>query len=111
MCLSPVQIKYTPGDYHGSKDEPFTQMVACRTCQLCRSNRVNDLVGRSFAEQCTASASYAVTLTYRGDGPETALLRYRDIQLFLKRLRKDGYTVRYICAGEYGSKKAVLIGI
>lgn len=92
MCLAPITL------------QDRTQ-VACRHCEWCRSNRLNDLVGRCIAEQCTASSSYSVTLTYGGDGPESAILRYADVQLMLKRLRKDGYTVRYICAGEYGSKK------
>ncbi|QCS37217.1 replication initiation protein [Tortoise microvirus 70] len=49
-----------------------------------------------------------MTLTYAGDGPESAVLRYKDIQELLYRLRaKRGgnYNVRYICAGEYGTKK------
>lgn len=92
MCLSPVKLK------DGSQ-------VACRYCDLCRSNRLNDLIGRCIAEQCTASKTLAVTLTYAGDTASSAVLRYADVQLFLKRLRKDGYSVRYICAGEYGDKK------
>lgn len=80
-------------------------LVACRGCKLCRKNRVNDLIGRCLAEQATSSGALAVTLTYAGDVPEAALLRYEDVQLFLKRLRKAGFKVRYIVAGEYGSKK------
>lgn len=97
MCLSPSLIR--------DKKTGRSQEVACNVCDLCKKNRVNDLVGRCIAEQCTASKSVAVTLTYSGDGAESAVLRYRDIQLMLKRLRKAGYKVRYICAGEYGTKK------
>ena len=92
MCLAPTRLK------DGT-------LVACRYCDLCRSNRLNDLIGRCIAEQCTASKTLAVTLTYAGDTAASAVLRYSDVQLFLKRLRKDGYSVRYICAGEYGDKK------
>ncbi len=81
------------------------QIVSCRNCWQCRANRVNDLVGRCIAEQTSSAAAYAVTLTYAGTGPETAMLRYRDVQLFLKRLRRKGYCVRYICAGEFGTEK------
>lgn len=96
MCLAPVSIR----------DEKSRHMVACRHCRVCRDNRVNDLVGRCIAEQSTASKTFAVTLTYgNGDSPEAALLRYSDVQMFLKRLRNNGYKVRYICAGEYGTKK------
>ena len=95
MCLSPNKLK------DGTS-------VACKGCRLCRDNRVNDLIGRCIAEQSTASKTVAVTLTYKGEGPETALLRYKDIQLFLANLRArrgGNYNVRYICAGEYGTKK------
>lgn len=81
------------------------QMVSCRNCWQCRANRVNDLVGRCIAEQTASAASYAVTLTYAGEGPETAMLRYRDVQLMLKLIRRKGYAVRYIVAGEFGTKK------
>lgn len=80
-------------------------LVACRNCWQCRANRVNDLVGRCIAENETSSASIAVTLTYAGDAPNSAVLVYRDFQLFMKRLRKRGYDARYIVAGEYGSTK------
>ncbi len=79
--------------------------VACKQCWQCQKARVNDLVGRCLAEMARSSCTLAVTLTYAGDVPESALLRYRDIQLFLKRLRFAGFKVRYICAGEYGSRK------
>lgn len=91
MCLSPVTLK------------DRTQ-VACRNCSLCNQNKTNDWIGRCLAEQATSVETVAVTLTYKGDGPESALLRYSDPQLFLKRLRKD-FRVRYIIAGEYGTKK------
>lgn len=92
MCITPYRL-------------PDRTLVACRGCWACRENRVNDWIGRALCEQQSASVCVAVTLTYRGEGPETALLRYSDVQLFLKRLRKAGYSVRYIVAGEYGSLK------
>ena len=79
--------------------------MACRNCRQCRKNRVNDLVGRCIAEQTRSKQTYAITLTYKGDGPGTAYLRYEDVQKFVKRLRSEGYTVRYIVADEYGSVK------
>jgi hypothetical protein len=97
MCISPLTVE-TP-------KAPYWAEVPCRYCWQCRLNRVNDLVGRCIAEQQMATATYAVTLTYAGDGPNTATLVYEDFQLFMKRLRRRGYRVRYIVAGEYGSKK------
>jgi hypothetical protein len=105
MCLTPVEI------------EPET-LVACRECRLCRENRVNDYVGRCIAEQKTADATFSVTFTYAGEGAQIAVLRYEDfrnaIRAINERLRradrkakrpKGTSYVRFIVAGEYGSKK------
>jgi hypothetical protein len=79
--------------------------VACRKCWQCKRNRVNDLVGRCIAESKYAKQTYAVTLTYANDaGVNAVSLVYKDVQDFMKRLRKR-YKVRYICAGEYGTAK------
>jgi hypothetical protein len=94
MCKTPIRI-----------DE--NTLAACRNCWQCRLNRVNDLVGRCIAESKTATETLAVTLTYSNDaanGASPAVLVYDDFQRFMKRLRKR-YTVRYIVAGEYGSKR------
>lgn len=93
MCLSPVYMSN------------LSSAVPCRSCWVCRNDRVDDLVGRCLAEQATCSGALAVTLTYAGDVPEAATLRYSDFQNFMKRLRKAGYSVRFIVAGEYGSAK------
>jgi hypothetical protein len=79
--------------------------VACRKCWQCKRNRVNDLVGRCIAESKYAKQTYAVTLTYANQaGVNAVSLVYKDVQDFMKRLRKR-YKVRYICAGEYGTAK------
>lgn len=79
--------------------------VGCRKCWQCKRNRVNDLVGRCIAESKYATQTYAVTLTYANDaGVNAVSLVYKDVQDFMKRLRKR-YKVRYICAGEYGTAK------
>lgn len=92
MCLAPVRIA-------------SGVQVACDACKLCRSKRRNDFVGRCIAEQCTSSSVFAVTLTYRGDSLHATSLYYKDVQLMLKRLRADGYPLRYLCVGEHGEKK------
>lgn len=92
MCLTPSRLK------DGT-------LVACRGCRVCLDNRLNDLVGRCVAEQHTSTETFAVTLTYAGDTPKAVFLAYADVQNMLKRLRRDGFKVRYICAGEYGTKK------
>lgn len=51
--------------------------------------------------------SYFVTLTYSDiDLPPHGDLCKKDVQLFLKKLRKNtGIQLRYFCCGEYGDKK------
>ena len=93
MCLRPLQI---------SDKGP----VACRDCEMCRANRVNDLVGRCISESKTASATHVVSCTYADSTrPNSTLLNYHDFQLWLKTLRNEGYKPRFLCVGEYGSKK------
>lgn len=97
MCVSPILLK------DGIQ-------VACRECWQCRSNRVNDWVGRNIAENETATVSYAVTLTYgrswdgRADHLRSVWLTASDIQKMLKRMRRAGMIVRYIVCGEYGGR-------
>lgn len=85
--------------------------VGCRLCWQCRSNYINDWVGRCIAEGEEAAACHSVTLTYgadkygNNDHARTAILTYSDIQLYLKSLRKNGYPVRYFAVGEFGSVK------
>lgn len=76
--------------------------TACGHCRRCHDNKINDYVGRCLAEKQTSALTVAITLTYRGVTTDAVILNYRHIQLMLKRLRKDGFSVRYLCAGEYG---------
>lgn len=92
MCMSPIRL-------------PNGALVKCNRCSWCRRNRVKDFVGRALAEQAVSSAALALTLTYAGDVPQATSLYYVDVQLMLKRLRADGFSVRYMCAGEFGEKK------
>ena len=97
MCIAPTKL------------DDGTE-VGCRECWQCRKRRVNDYVGRCIAESKFSKKTYAVTLTYGDDKLKdhekvhAVTLVYKDVQDFLKRLRKN-YKVRYICTGEYGSAK------
>ncbi|MDB4280397.1 hypothetical protein N9863_02120 [Flavobacteriaceae bacterium] len=93
MCISPNNISEVG-------------LVACHKCWQCRENKVNDYVGRCIAESHHSDETLSITLTYGdGDTPESATLVYKHYQLFMKSLRNEGYKVRYIVAGEYGSIK------
>jgi hypothetical protein len=104
MCTKPFQID-------------AETKVACRECDACLSARKNDWVGRAMAEKAVAEATFVVTLTYRplpnGDKPIGArVFRYEDVKKFFKNVRERYYRkygvrgdLRYIIAGETGSKK------
>ena len=92
MCIAPTKL------------DDGTE-VGCRECWQCRKRRVNDYVGRCIAESKFSKKTYAVTLTYDGDqGVNAVTLIYKDVQDFLKRLRKK-HKCRYLVTGEYGSAK------
>ncbi|WHA39895.1 rolling circle replication-associated protein [Agrobacterium larrymoorei] len=86
-------------------------LVACRKCGQCRSNRIDEWVGRCIAESKTSVATTFVTLTYGRDEngseshPRAAILTYSDVQKYFKQLRNRGYPCRYFVVGELGSKK------
>ena len=84
--------------------------IRCSQCWQCHARKINDWVGRCIAESKYSTKTYAVTLTYddkklvEGEETHAVILIYKDVQDFLKRLRKN-YKVRYIVTGEYGSAK------
>lgn len=92
---------------------PATMQVPCNHCSLCRKKKQRQLASRAKLEcQQHDYLPFFVTLTYDDDHlPKNGNLCYRDVQLFLKRLRimlvrekqwQDSF--RYFVAGEYGSK-------
>lgn len=92
MCISPITHNGTT--------------FRCSKCWQCRSNKVQDWVGRCIAESRTSSDTMFVTLTYGGgDTPEAAILTYSHVQNYMKRMRWAGYRFKYLVAGEYGSRK------
>ena len=92
--------------------EYLFQLVACGKCCLCKHRSQVDLINRAAIEQSLYSCPpYFITLTYDNEHlPPYGELRYRDVQNFLKRLRrrwdrkKLQHNMRYIICGEYGSK-------
>lgn len=87
--------------------------MPCGRCPACLRNRQNDWVFRLNEELKIAPYSYFFTLTYRDDDlPWICSVKYknefpclskRDIQLFMKRLRKNiKEKIKYHIVGEYG---------
>lgn len=84
--------------------------VPCGRCPACYARRVSGWSFRLLQEQKQATSSHFITLTY--DTQTLPLsprgfntLDKRDVQLFLKRLRKlhpRGSRLKYYAVGEYG---------
>lgn len=113
-CVSPIRLKNAK---KGFLDVP------CGYCGACRHNRRVDWSYRLNIEFKNASRASFITLTYSdenvpicetvdkttGEVYRFQTLVKKDVQLFLKRLRKkqDGSgksSIRYYSVGEYGSK-------
>ena len=89
---------------------PLFLVVRCNNCVLCRKRKVSQWSYRCICEQRASDGrNYFITLTYNNEHyPKHGLFK-RDVQLFMKRLRRNierkiGKTtkLRYICCGEYG---------
>lgn len=95
-----------PDRIDNSKRDDQANWVVCRKCKKCLNIRHTDIAGRAMAETLVSDHTIALTLTYADwTGARAQHLFYRDVQLMLKRLRKDGYAVRFLAAGEYGTKR------
>lgn len=96
-CADPITIL----------NKGLNQKVSCGQCLSCRIKRQSGMALRAILENCTSGSGHFITLTY-AISPEN--LDYKDIQDFLKRLRKFEsqrsamLPIRYLCVGEYGSK-------
>lgn len=89
---------------------PLFLQVRCNHCYLCRKRRTNQWCYRAVCEQRRSEGkSYFLTLTYNNEHYPDYGLHKRDVQLFIKRLRRSierklnkNINLRYICCGEYG---------
>lgn len=94
--------------------------IPCGKCVGCRLDYSRQWADRCMIELQNHSESWFVTLTYDDDhlplndyvDPDGVIhgkptLRKRDVQLFLKRLRKNykyDNHIKYFCCGEYGGQ-------
>lgn len=113
-CLSPIRIKNPKPTYYSPRN--FID-VPCGKCVHCLKNKRRELSFRIYNELKDAESAYFVTLTY--DTPNLQfnlhtglpILVKRDVQLFLKRLRKDlsskgleHRNLKYFCVSEFGDE-------
>ena len=108
----------------GRYDVVDVSNIPCRKCAGCRLDYSRDWANRMLLEYQTTKKAVFVTLTYNDSNLPLssfgcATLFKRDVQLWLKRLRKyfSGTQIRYFLSGEYGPKThrphyhAILFGL
>lgn len=115
--LSPTRLNISSDDLSGcyitdtiiGETYPLYLEVRCGKCDVCKLSKINAFVHRCELE--TQQYNYQpifVTLTYNNDSLPSDGVVVRDVQLFMKRLRRNleykGYRdkLRYVCVGEYG---------
>lgn len=109
MCQIPLTIKNPKRN--PNNDSPLLT-VPCGKCPLCRKAKINSWFFRLTQQQKHSLSCHFITLTYADenllytDTGRTTLCK-RDVQLFLKRLRKSlpkhASKISYYAVGEYGS--------
>jgi hypothetical protein len=81
--------------------------LPCGQCIGCRLERSRQWAVRCLHEASLHESNAFITLTYDdANCPDGGTLRYRDFQLFMKRLRKVTGKVTFYCGGEYGEELA-----
>lgn len=107
-CFSPIQAGK---DKHGEMTwnhhiQQTTFEIPCGQCIGCRLETARQWAGRCDNEASMHKLNIFLTLTYNDNNlPKGNTLVKRDLQLFIKRLRKHHGTnnpIRYYACGEYG---------
>lgn len=103
-CLEPKSI-VTPESWSGPSRRVT---VPCGRCVFCLLNRRLDWSFRIQQEmKCQEHRGWFLTLTYDDKhvpGRGVLSLRFRDVQRYLKRLRKRKLYCKYVAVGEYGGR-------
>lgn len=96
----PVRFSNSEGFRHNK------MFIPCGKCVGCKLEYARQYAVRCYHEAKMHEANSFITLTYRPEEqPEDRSVSKREIQLFLKRLRKIlGKEIRYFATGEYGEK-------
>lgn len=97
--------------------QPFRKQVEtniyelpCGKCPYCYKRRISNWSFRLMQEERVSLSSFFITLTYDTENIKLTKngfmnLDKRDVQLFIKRLRKkNGLKLKYYLCGEYGGK-------
>lgn len=111
-CFSPI-VAYPPANGGGKLVFAATHsyvganslQIPCGQCIGCRMSKADEWATRLMHEAQMHASSSFLTLTFSDENlPEDGSVRVRDVQLFMKRLRKHlGHSrVRFFACGEYG---------
>ena len=89
----------------GKPGYPLGLRVPCGKCMACRIAKRREWAARMLHELSSWDDAVFVTLTYNDDHNDDSLHK-RDLQLFIKRLRKSlgDRRIRYFACGEYGEQ-------
>jgi len=86
--------------------EKLKMQLPCGKCAFCIQKTINAWVLRLSHEMEVSTSAFFLTLTYDDEHlPEDEELSKRDLQLFIKRLRKKNPGIRYFAIGEYGTER------
>lgn len=107
-CYSPLKAFRTRSGtiaFHEQPGDVESLELPCGRCIGCRLGRAQAWAIRCKHESMLHRENTFITLTYADEHvPPDGSLRYRDFQLFMKRLRRkySNAAIRFFCAGEYG---------
>ena len=107
MCDNPQRVFIRKKDDKGLLCRDGWRIVACGKCVSCLQAKSNEWAFRCVQESKKYKDNCFVTLTYNDTFlPDNGSLCRRDLQLFIKRLRKHIYPqkLRVFYCGEYGKK-------
>lgn len=86
---------------YGSDTSKKLLLIPCGKCPACVQNKSLEWTARLVKEATEWKYTYFITFTYDDDHIKD--LNKRDLQLFLKRFRKNtGFELKYYISGEYG---------
>lgn len=113
--LQNITIDNMDSNYLFSKDSSVVvdmyMQVPCGKCPLCRAKKAKEWSFRAVAENTSSTSEpLFLTLTYNNDNLPSCGIFKEEIQLFMKRLRRNldrrsiPHNLRYVAVGEYGSK-------
>lgn len=107
QCLKPFRLKGKNALPGFQARFPDGLLVPCGKCVMCRIAKRREWTLRLIHESMYWEDSVFLTLTYDDEHvPEDFSLKKRDLQLFIKRLRRrlNDRKIRYFACGEYGDE-------